>query len=131
MRSYELKWYENLARYLLGIIYLFGAVDGALELLCGIYITGEPGGVFLTGLYRTTYFWAFMKFIELIGAVSLLANHKPVLGLAMLMPISAVLCLFYVFELKWYIAFSVIVCLTTILLRAYHKSYLPLLDKYS
>ena len=38
----SMKWYETGSRYLLGSIYLFGAIDGALFLLFGIYIHGKP-----------------------------------------------------------------------------------------
>jgi len=127
----KLKIYETIARYLLGIIFLFGAVDGFLYLFFDIKLTGNPTDPFLTALKNTTYFWAFMKFIQLIGAVSLLTNYKPALGFAMLTPISFVLCLFYLFELHWYYAFTVVVTLSVILFRAYLPSYKPLLDKYS
>lgn len=129
----KLKAYETVARYLLGIIYLFGAVEGALEIFFGIYITGEPGDgcSFFSALQNTTYFWVFLKLIELIGAISLLANYKPALGLIILTPISAVLCLFYIFELKWFIACTVVTVLSLILFRAYFKSYAGLFDKYS
>ncbi|MEQ1514795.1 MAG: hypothetical protein ABL934_19235 [Lysobacteraceae bacterium] len=127
----KLKTYETIARYLLGIIYLFGAVDGVLDIFFDIYLTGEStDGSFHAVLQHTLYFWGFMKFIELVGAVSLLANFKPAFGLALLTPISAVLCLFYVFELQWYYAFTLVATLNLVLLRAYWDSYRPMLDAY-
>jgi hypothetical protein len=128
------KWYETGARYLLGSIYLCGAIDGALFLLFGIYTHGKPPAryAFLLALQRTTYFWAFMKLIQLIGAISLLGNYKPALGVALLIPISSVLCLFYLFELPFFIPFGSIIVVTTIILcRAYSTSYARLLDDYS
>lgn len=130
----KMKWYETSARYALGIIYLFGAIDGALFLFFGLYIHGKPPEryIFLVALQRTTYFWAFMKLIELIGAASLLANYKPALGVALLIPISSVLCLFYLFELPFFIPLGLIIVVSTIILcRAYAKSYAPLFDDYS
>jgi hypothetical protein len=130
----KMKWYETTARYALGIIYLFGAIDGALFLFFGLYIHGKPPEryVFLVALQRTTYFWAFMKLIELIGAVSLLANYKPALGVALLIPVSSVLCLFYLFELPFFIPLGLIIVVSTMILcRAYAKSYAPLFDDYS
>ena len=129
----KLKIYETIARYLLGIIFLFGAVDGALYLLLDIHITPDPtpSEPFLYTMKNTTYFWAFMKFIQFVGAVSLLTNYKPALGAALLAPISACLCLVYFFELQWYYAFTVVACLTIILLRAYSSSYKHMLAKYS
>lgn len=129
----KMKWYETGSRYLLALIYLFGAIDGALFLFFGIYIHGKPPAryVFLVALQRTTYFWAFMKLLELVGAVSLLANYKPALGVALLMPISSVLCLFYLFELRFFIPLGSLIIISTIILcRAYSKSYAPLFDNY-
>jgi cell division protein FtsW (lipid II flippase) len=127
----QLKLYETVARYLLGIIYLFGAVDGVLALGFGIYLTGEStDGSFHDVLQHTVYFWAFMKLIEGIGAISLLLNIKPALGTALVTPISAVLCLFYVFDLQWYYAFTVVAVLNLVLLKAYWPSYRQLLDNY-
>ena len=125
-----MKFYENGARYLLSIIYLFGAYDGACYLFFDIYLHGEPRGIFLVGLQGTIYFWALLKFVELIGGLSLFFNYKPALGTALLTPINVVLALFYFFEANWYIAFTIVVVCNLILLRAYSKSYAPLLDNY-
>lgn len=127
----KLKIHETAARYLLGIIYLFGAVDGILTIFFGMHITGRSNpGSFHAVLQETLYFWSFMKFIELVGALSLLLNYKPALGVALLTPISAVLCLFYVFDLHWYYAFAIVAVLNAVLLRAYWNSYRPMLDAY-
>lgn len=128
----KLKLHETIARYLLGVIYLFGAVDGALNICFGIYLTGEStDGSFHDVLQHTTFFWAFLKLVELIGALSLLLNYKPALGVALLTPISAVLCLFYIFELQWFYAFTVVAALNLIVLRAYWSSYRPMLAAYA
>lgn len=128
----KLRLYETVARYLLGALFLFGAVDGAMEIFFHVYWTGEStDGSFHAVLQHTLFFWAFLKLTELVGAISLLGNVKPALGLAILAPISAILCLFYIFELQWFIACGVNVILMSILFRAYRRSYVPLLDKYS
>ena len=130
----RMRWYETTARYVLGAIYLFGAVDGALFLLFGIYMHGKPPPryTFLLALQGATYFWAFMKSIQLIGAVSLLANYKPALGTALLIPVSAVLCLFYLFELPSFMIlppFGLMIIVSTIILcRAYAHSYARLFE---
>jgi hypothetical protein len=127
----KLKLYETVARYLLGIIYLFGAVDGVLAIFFGMHITGKSNPASFHGVLQDTlFFWAFMKFIELVGALSLLLNYKPALGTALLTPISAVLCLFYVFDIHWYYAFTIVAVLNAVLLRAYWPSYRPMLDAY-
>jgi hypothetical protein len=126
-----MKWYETTARYVLGAVYLFGAMDGAMFLLFGIYIHGKPQHAFLVTLEATTYFWAFMKSIQALGAFSLLANYKPALGTALLIPISSVLCLFYLFDVPSFLpAGVVIIASTAILCRAYAPSFLPLLADY-
>lgn len=130
----RLKWYETTARYLLGAIYLFGVVDGVMFLLFDIYIHGKPAPkhVFVLTLQATTYFWVFLKLIQACGAFSLLANYKPALGNAMLLPSSSVICLFYFFEAPQLIlTFGVPIIVSTIILtRAYSRSYACLFDDY-
>jgi putative oxidoreductase len=130
----RLKWYETTARYILGAIYLFGAIDGALFLLFGMYIHGKPPEhlVFLITLQATTYFWVFLKSIQAIGAVSLLANYKPAFGNAVLLPVSSVLLLFYLFEGQRLLpTFGLFIFVSTIVLtRAYFPSYRHLFDNY-
>jgi hypothetical protein len=127
----SLRWYETTARYVVGLIFLFGAVDGALYLLFGIYLHGKPREDFLAALEHAKYFWAFLKSIQLVGAVSLLFNYKPALGVALLIPIASVMCLFYVFELPSFIPFGSIMAISMIVLcRAYYKSYARIFDNY-
>jgi putative oxidoreductase len=127
----RLKWYETTARYVLGAIFLFGAVDGALYLLFGIYLHGKPREAFLIALEQAKYFWAFLKSLQLVGAVSLLFNYKPALGVAVLIPISSVMCLFYLFDLPGFIPFGFILAGAMIILcRAYYKSYAHIFDNY-
>jgi len=127
----RLKWYETTARYILGVVFLFGAVDGALYLVFGIYIHGKPREAFLIALEQAKYFWAFLKSLQLVGAVSLLFNYKPALGVAVLIPISSVMCLFYLFDLPGFIPFGVIMATAMIVLcRAYYKSFEHIFDNY-
>lgn len=120
----RLKWHQTVARYLLGIIFVFGAVDGVLELGFGIYMTGESNLSSFHGmLQHTIYFWAFLKLVEAVGGISLLLNLKPAFGTALLTPVSAVLCLFYAFDLHWYYAMAVVGVLNIVLLQAYWPSY--------
>lgn len=127
----RLKWYETTARYVLGLIFLFGAVDGALYLLFGIYMHGKPREAFLIALEEATYFWVFLKLIQTFGAVSLLFNYKPALGVALLMPIASVMCLFYVFDYPRLILLGFIIAISmAVLCRAYYKSYAHIFDNY-
>ena len=127
----RLKWYETTARYVLGLIFLFGAVDGALYLLFGIYMHGKPREAFLIALEEAKYFWVFLKLVQSFGAVSLLFNYKPALGVALLMPIASVMCLFYVFDYPRLILLGFIIAISMIVLcRAYYKSYAHIFDSY-
>ena len=127
----RVKWYETTARYVLGVIFLFGAVDGALYLLFGIYLHGKPREAFLIALEQAKYFWAFLKSIQLVGAVSLLFNYKPALGVALLIPIASVMCLFYIFDLPGFIPLGLIIAISmAVLCRAYYKSYAHIFDNY-
>jgi hypothetical protein len=75
---------------------------------------------------------AFLKTIQAVGAFSMLANYKPALGNALLIPVSSVLCLFYFFELPSFIpTFGLLIIVSTIILtRAYAPSYVRLFDNY-
>jgi putative oxidoreductase len=130
----KMKWYETACRYLLAFIYLFGALDGALFLFFDIYMHGKPHSsyVFLVGLQNTRWFWSFLKLIQFLGGVSLLANYKPALGVALLLPVSSVLCLFYLSSMPSFMYHfgAGIIISTLVLLRAYSKSYKPLFADY-
>jgi hypothetical protein len=122
---------ERAARYVLGLIYLHGAVDGVLQIFFHVYYTGEQDPASFVGvLQHTKYFWAFMKLCQLLGAVSLLMNYKPALGFVLLAPISVVLCLFYLFAVQWYGYVFLIAGSSLILLWTYAKSFRPLLEDY-
>lgn len=127
----RIKLHETIARYLLGAYYMLGAIDGAVAIFYGIHLTGEAHPhSFLGVLANTLFFWAFLKLVELVGAISLLLNYKPALGTALVTPISAVLCLFYLFDVHWYYACAVVAILNLVLLKAYWNSYRPLFDAY-
>jgi hypothetical protein len=126
----KLTVFQTISRYLLGLFYLIGAIDGAMYLIFNIEMGPKPDDVFFLGLLKTTYFWALMKSIQLIGALSLLANYKPALGFALLAPITSVLFLYYLFELKWYLVALFLLVTSVLLLKLYSKSYRYLLDKY-
>jgi hypothetical protein len=131
-RQFVQKLPERAARYVLGLIYLHGAVDGVLQIFFHVYYTGEQDPTSFVGvLQHTTYFWAFMKLCQLLGAVSLLMNFKPALGLLLLAPISVVLCLFYLFAVQWYGYVVLIAGSSLILLRVYSRSFRPLLEDYT
>ncbi|MEQ1514792.1 MAG: hypothetical protein ABL934_19220 [Lysobacteraceae bacterium] len=68
----------------LGNFFVLCAADGVLEILFGTYLSGESTDAsFHAVLQHMLYFWAFLKFIELVGAVCLLFDDKPALGLTL------------------------------------------------
>lgn len=121
---------STIARYFLGLFYLVGAIDGFLYLVVGMDTGPKPNDIFFTGLIGTTYFWAFMKSIQFIGAVSLLFNYKPVLGFTLLLPITSVLCMYYIATLHWYVIAIVLMISSLVLIKRYAESYRGLLVKY-
>lgn len=86
-------------RILLGLIFLVGAIDGFSFVLSGSHLnhppTSDKGLAFEAGLKAAGFFWPLMKSIELVGALCLLTNRAPVLGLALLFPIMTVIVFFH------------------------------------
>jgi uncharacterized membrane protein YphA (DoxX/SURF4 family) len=86
-------------RILLGLIFLLGAIDGFSFIIYGSHLihppTSDRGLAFEAGLKAAGFLWPLMKSIELIGALCLLTNKAPVLGLALLSPIMTVIVLFH------------------------------------
>jgi putative oxidoreductase len=86
-------------RILLGLIFLVGAVDGFSFILTGSHLihppTSDKGLAFEAGLKAAGFFWPLMKSIELVGALCLLTNRAPVVGLALLSPIMTVIVFFH------------------------------------
>ena len=86
-------------RLMLGGIFLLGAVDGFAFIFTGAHLihppTSSAGHAFEAALKDAGFLWPLMKSIELIGALLLLTNRAPALGLALLAPIMTVIVLFH------------------------------------
>lgn len=86
-------------RLLLGGVFLIGAVDGFAFIFTGAHFihppTSDEGLALEAALKEAVFFWPLMKSIELLGALLLLTNRAPALGLALLAPIMAVIILFH------------------------------------
>jgi putative oxidoreductase len=89
----------TIPRILLGLIFLAGAIDGFSFIFTGAHLihppTSDKGLAFEAGLKASGFFWPLMKTVEFVGALCLLTNKAPVLGLALLSPIIAVIVLFH------------------------------------
>jgi uncharacterized membrane protein YphA (DoxX/SURF4 family) len=90
---------NTVPRILLGVIFLVGAIDGFTFIFTGSHLihppTSDKGLAFEAGLKAAGFFWPLMKTVELIGALCLLTNKAPALGLALLSPIMTVIVLFH------------------------------------
>jgi putative oxidoreductase len=86
-------------RLLLGLIFLVGAIDGFSFIFTGSHLihppTSDKGLAFEAALKAAGFFWPLMKTVEFVGALCLLTNKAPVLGLALLLPIMTVIVLFH------------------------------------
>lgn len=86
-------------RVMLGLIFLVGAIDGFSFIFAGSHLihppTSDKGLAFEAGLKAAGFFWPLMKTVETIGALCLLTNKAPALGLALLLPIMTVIVLFH------------------------------------
>lgn len=131
----KMKLYETSARYFLGVWHLICAVDGWAHVFFGIHFFNLPANSFYVLLMNTTWFWVSFKIIQTIGTISLLFNYKAPLGLALLTPVSAVLCIYYLVKMTPTWVFGPIAVLimisTMVLFRAYKKNYAPLLADHS
>ncbi|MGL4286158.1 MAG: hypothetical protein ACRCVA_07440, partial [Phreatobacter sp.] len=89
----------DIPRILLGLLFLVSGIDGLLLVFTGTnYInppTAPAGHAFEDALKASGFFWPLMKSINLIGAILLLSNRAPALGLALLLPIITVIIGFH------------------------------------
>ena len=86
-------------RLLPGGIFLIGAMDGFVFIFTGRHLihppTSSAGLAFEAALKEAGFLWLLMKSIELLGALLLLTNRAPALGLVLLAPIMVVIVLFH------------------------------------
>ena len=123
----------SVPRILLGLLFLLGATDGFWFLFSGDHLvhppTSEQGLVLEQALQATGFFWPFMKLVELAGALCLLSNRAPALGLALLAPIMAVVVLFHAFlNPQGLPVAAVLVACSVPLARAYASRYARLFE---
>jgi hypothetical protein len=86
-------------RVLLGLLFLVSAVDGFWWLATGNHLIHPPtspkGLEFEASLQNSGFFWPLLKTVNLAGALSLLFNIVPALGLALIAPVMTVIVLFH------------------------------------
>lgn len=119
-------------RVLLGLLFLVSAVDGFWWLATGSHLihppTSERGLAFEVALQNGGFFWPLLKSVNLVGALSLLTNIAPALGLALIAPVMAVIVLFHLVLNPQGLPVAVIlVVLGGLLVWAYRDRYAALL----
>ena len=124
-------WLVTLPRLLLGLVFLGGAIDGFAFIATGAHLMHPPtsarGLQFEEALKASGFLWPLMKTVELIGAVCLLSNRAPALGLALLLPIMAVVVLFHAVLNPQGLPLAVLLVVAGgLLLRAYWPRFMPL-----
>lgn len=119
-------------RVLLGLLFLVSAVDGFWWLATGTHLIHPPtstrGVAFEEALQASGFLWPLLKTINLVGALSLLSNIAPALGLALIAPVMTVIVLFHLVINPQGIPVAVIlVVLGLLLVVAYRDRYAALL----
>ncbi|MBA4268941.1 MAG: hypothetical protein Q8R85_15555 [Bosea sp. (in: a-proteobacteria)] len=119
-------------RVLLGLLFLVSAVDGFWWLATGTHLIHPPtstrGVAFEEALQASGFLWPLLKTINLVGALSLLSNIAPALGLALIAPVMTVIVLFHLVINPQGIPVAVIlVVLGSLLVVAYRDRYAALL----
>jgi putative oxidoreductase len=122
----------DVPRILLGLLFLVSGIDGLLLVFTGTnYInppTSPDGLAFEHALKMSGFFWPLMKTINLVGAILLLSNRAPALGVALLLPIITVIIGFHVALNPGGIPIAVALALVTgLLIIAYRDRYAALL----
>lgn len=122
----------TIPRILLGLLFLVSAVDGFWWLATGTHLIHPPtsarGLAFEEALQNAGFFWPLLKSVNLLGALSLLSNIAPALGLALIAPVMAVIVLFHLVLNPQGLPVAVIlVVLGSLLVWAYRDRYAALL----
>jgi putative oxidoreductase len=126
-------WLLTAPRVVLGIVFLAGAIDGFAFVATGTHLvhppTSERGLLFEAALKSVGFLWPLMKAVELLGAACLLSNRAPAFGLALLLPVMAVVVLFHGFlnPQGTPLAALLVVC-GALLLRAYAPRFARLFE---
>ncbi|HEV2552155.1 MAG TPA: hypothetical protein VGV17_00185 [Bosea sp. (in: a-proteobacteria)] len=119
-------------RVLLGLLFLVSAVDGFWWLATGTHLIHPPtstrGVAFEEALQASGFLWPLLKIVNLVGALSLLSNIAPALGLALIAPVMTVIVLFHlVLNPQGLPVAMILVVLGSLLVWAYRDRYAALL----
>jgi putative oxidoreductase len=123
----------QIARILLGLIYLFFGLNYFFNFLqAPLPDSSTKAGTFLGGLLRTGYFFIFLKTLETLYGLLLLADWFVPLVLILVFPISLNILLFHSFiarDPRLLTISSAIIGLNIFLAWTYRHLYLPLFNR--
>jgi len=112
----------TIARVLLGLIYLVFGLNFFLHFLPNQAPTAKAAG-FVTGLFQSEYFFPFLKAIEVVAGILLIARYYVPLLLVVLMPISLNILLFHAFLAPSGIPLSVVIVGLQLFLAWQYRDY--------
>ncbi len=122
----------DVPRILLGLLFVFSAVDGFLWIFTGQNLihppTSDIGLRFEAALKESGFIWPLMKAIDLVAGLALLFNRAPALAVLALLPIITVIVLFHLVLNPGGVPIAIILAaLTALLMFGYRDRYAPLL----
>lgn len=130
----KVLWTVTIPRLLLAGIFASAAINYFWQVALGRALfsipTTVPARQFANSIIAAGYLWPFMKLLNLVASLLLLLNRAPALGLLLLLPVTVVIVWFQwrLNPLPGPLATTAIVALCELLLlRAYGRSYYPLL----
>jgi hypothetical protein len=112
----------NAARITLGLIYLVFGLNFFLHFIPSPPPQGKAAS-FVGALFQSAYFFPFLKAIEVVAGILLIARLYVPLLLVVLMPISLNILLFHLFLAPSGIFFSVLIIALQLFLAWQYKDY--------
>ncbi len=114
------------SRILLGIVFLTFGLNYFLQFLPTPPQNGGPAESFTAGLFLSGYFFPFLKALEVLIGIALIARLFVPLVLVVLMPISLYILLFHLFLTDNAVMSFIILSLHLYLAWSYRSYYKPL-----
>jgi putative oxidoreductase len=116
-----------IARLVLGLIFVIFGLNYFLQFLPMPPQSGGAAESFTTGLFLSGYFFPFLKALEVLIGIALLARLLVPLVLVVLMPITINILLFHLFLTDSVVMSVIILGLHLYLAWGYRDHYVPLL----
>lgn len=114
------RFITNIARFALGGIFLIFGFDGFFEFMPGEVYEGDAGK-YMAGLRSAGYFMPFLKIVEIVMGLMLIAGLYTALALVILMPVTINIFLFNLFLNPSSLPLGIVVLLAHIYLAWVHR----------